>query len=121
MATFAPVTGISPFSLANKTKELEIPPSGDNMRFYDLKIMFSPTDPWIRRHPIILSNENTQLEIALLGEGIEVNVSHSLEKKEKRLDMGAVLLGKKYAGEPAAPDDDLIELTFNACWDAIKK
>ncbi len=39
----------------------------------------------------------------------------------KLFNEGAVLLGKKYSGKNNLPDNELIELTFKACWDAIKK
>ena len=39
----------------------------------------------------------------------------------KLFNEGAVLLGKKYSGKNDIPDEKLVELTYKACWDAIRK
>jgi AcrR family transcriptional regulator len=38
----------------------------------------------------------------------------------KLFNEGAVLLGKKYSGKNDIPDGKLVELTYKACWDAVK-
>ncbi|RKX85323.1 MAG: hypothetical protein DRP58_05970 [Spirochaetes bacterium] len=38
----------------------------------------------------------------------------------KLFNEGAVLIGKKYSGKNDIPDEKIVELTFQACWDTIK-
>ena len=59
----------------------------------------------------------------LIDESLEKGVVKNLpvELLTKLFNEGAVLLGKKYSGKSDLPDEKLVELTFKACWDAIKK
>jgi len=59
----------------------------------------------------------------LIEESLEKGVVKNLpiDILTKLFNEGAVLLGKKYSGKSELPDEKLIDLTFKACWDAIKK
>ncbi len=59
----------------------------------------------------------------LIMESLEKGVVKELpvDLLTKLFNEGAVLLGKKYSGKSGLPDEKLVELTFKACWEAVKK
>jgi AcrR family transcriptional regulator len=59
----------------------------------------------------------------LISESLEKDVVKNLpvDLLTSLFNEGAVLLGKKYSVKTDLPDEKLTELTFKACWDAIKK
>lgn len=59
----------------------------------------------------------------LIVESLEKGVVKDLpvDILTKLFNEGALLLGKKYSGNTDLQDEKLIELTFKACWDAVKK